>query len=300
MIERTVDHVLVATDLSTRSGRAVQRAALIAQAHRAHLTVVHIVDPSVDDLSVAEARQLVEGQTSELDPQPTIEVGMGAPFVEIIRRARAGDAALIVLGARGQHSLGEQLVGTTAERVVRNGDRPVLVVRRFPQGDQYQEVLIGIDRSDRSAEALGFARRTFPGARLTAATICVVVGERRLQLAGASEAEMDSLRRATTARERERTEVWLAEQSVRADSFALFPGRPSVGWRHLPSATTSISWSWDPTGSPGSDTSFSAASPSRCCAIPRATSWSCGVGAPPVSSSCREVSATLGEWPEHE
>jgi nucleotide-binding universal stress UspA family protein len=223
---QTIEHVFAATDLSTHAGSAMQRAALIARAHRARLTILHIVDPAVDDLTPDEARPLVEQQALEIDPRPAIEVGTGAPFVEIIRRARAGGAALIVLGARGEHSLTERLIGTTAERIIRNGDRPVLVVRRPSVEDHYNRVLVGIDRSDCSAEALEFTREAFPGAAITPAYICTVIGEHRLRLSGAPDADIDALRNTTTMMEREHTEAWLAEHDLHADSLTLLPGRP--------------------------------------------------------------------------
>jgi nucleotide-binding universal stress UspA family protein len=54
----------------------------------------------------------------------------GKPYEEIVRLAREIDADLIALSTRGHSGLKHLLLGSTAERVVRNAPCPVLVVRK--------------------------------------------------------------------------------------------------------------------------------------------------------------------------
>ena len=58
---------------------------------------------------------------------------------------------LVVLGFRGRHCFRDVFLGTTAERVVRKGDRSVLVVRNRPE-EAYRRVLVAVDFSPASAQ----------------------------------------------------------------------------------------------------------------------------------------------------
>jgi nucleotide-binding universal stress UspA family protein len=93
-------------------------------------------------------------------------VRVGPAFFEIIRHAREGSDDLIVLGAHGAHFVKKWVFGTTAERVVRKGDRPVLVVKK-PSRAPYRRLLAAIDFSDTAKRALSFALRAVPKARVT-------------------------------------------------------------------------------------------------------------------------------------
>ena len=58
-----------------------------------------------------------------------------------------------MLGAHRRDLLRDVFVGTTAERVMRHGDRPVLMVNRPPAGP-YRGVLAAADLDEGSAHAL--------------------------------------------------------------------------------------------------------------------------------------------------
>lgn len=120
----------------------------------------------------------------------------------------------------------ERMLGTTAERVVRYGDRPVLVVRTEPSAD-YQRILVGVDLSDACADALRFTRSTFPDAEITAANICVVVGEHRLLMAGASEDSINELRRTVTETARTTLDAWFDAHELAASARKVLPGWPT-------------------------------------------------------------------------
>jgi len=71
----------------------------------------------------------------------------GEAFVEIIRRSRSLGAELIVIGRHGRRPVRDMFIGTTAERVIRKGDVPVLVVNRKPRSP-YRRPLIATDLED--------------------------------------------------------------------------------------------------------------------------------------------------------
>ena len=61
-------------------------------------------------------------------------VRTGNPFVEIVRYAREENIDLIVLGTHGRTGLVHVLLGSVAERVVRQAGCPVLTVRPKTHG----------------------------------------------------------------------------------------------------------------------------------------------------------------------
>ncbi len=87
------------------------------------------------------------GETPDRNVAVTSEVLSGEAFVEIIRRSRSLGAELIVIGRHGRRPVRDMFIGTTAERVIRKGDVPVLVVNRKPRSP-YRRPLIATDLED--------------------------------------------------------------------------------------------------------------------------------------------------------
>jgi nucleotide-binding universal stress UspA family protein len=53
----------------------------------------------------------------------------GVPYEEILKFAEEKGVDLIVMGTQGRSGLDRVIFGSTAEKVVRNSDRPVLTVK---------------------------------------------------------------------------------------------------------------------------------------------------------------------------
>lgn len=164
--------ILVTSDLSVRSDRALGRAIQLAKDHGAALSVLHVVDddlpPSVVE-TLSEAARGVLSQTLEAagagDTQVEIRVG---PVVETITTtAEELDAELLVMGVHKARAFWDMVSGTTMERAVRALTRPVLLVAQ-PANGPYASVLCGLDLSPASAAAARTAARLAPKARLTA------------------------------------------------------------------------------------------------------------------------------------
>jgi nucleotide-binding universal stress UspA family protein len=164
---------LVATDLSARAEKAVARAVQLAKEHRATLTVLHVrageaghetrTQQIVRKIEEDLARK-VEALHPRTDGSTTIRALAGTPFVEIIRQGRKEAVDLILVGAHGAQFIKDLLFGTTAEKIVRKGDRPVLVVKRSTP-HSYRRVLVPVDFSENSRHALEFALRLAPQAQ---------------------------------------------------------------------------------------------------------------------------------------
>ena len=79
-----------------------------------------------------------------------------APRAALLRAA--GDAAMVVVGARGRGGFARLLLGSVSESVAGRADTTVVVVRG--ESDRRGEVLVGVDGSDSSRAALRWAAET--------------------------------------------------------------------------------------------------------------------------------------------
>jgi nucleotide-binding universal stress UspA family protein len=137
--------ILCAVDFSPDSVSAFRVAVDLARLHPASLHVLHVIEAEpvavlpiqgAGELMVrivaqanAAMEKLVASEPSPGASSLTCEVITGRGFVEIVDRAHAWGADLIVLGAKGTVSLERLVVGSTAERVTRSAACSVLVVR---------------------------------------------------------------------------------------------------------------------------------------------------------------------------
>lgn len=167
-----IRHIVVGSDLSERSDRALARALAIARQHGASLEVAAVIDEElpgeVAETVAGSARQTLRdriaahggGEGGGVETQ----VLRGQPHVALAERARGGD--LLVLGPHRHDFLEDLVNSTTLERIVRACDTPVLVVRDPVEGD-YGSVLASIDFSPASANALRTAARLCPDAEIS-------------------------------------------------------------------------------------------------------------------------------------
>src|SRR6185503_9079974 len=144
--------ILVAMDLTQRSEFAVARAALIAQRIEAELLLLHVVDAGKDVRTIrrrtTRAKIVLDWRAGDLEKtgcKVQVSVIIGKRQRAIARFAGEWGADLIVLGGY-RDRFSDALLGTTAERVMRHAQRPVLVVNAVPTG-HYADVLMATDLS---------------------------------------------------------------------------------------------------------------------------------------------------------
>lgn len=149
--------VLVPTDFSHDAKLALERALLLPLASDAKVVVLHVLPGEL----TGEVRQEAEASTqaelaklmASVPRRPGVdlvaEISSGAPFEQIIARARALDAGLIVMGRHGRRAIRDLFIGSTADRTIRYGDVPVLVVHIRSEGP-YRHPLIAIDLDETS------------------------------------------------------------------------------------------------------------------------------------------------------
>lgn len=163
--------LLVTTDLSARSDRAVERAVRLAGETGSSLTVLHVVDADLPqrlaNRQAEDARQSIAEHLGGLPNAGQVEVKteilLGKDNEEIIAFAEAKDVDLVIVGVHRNASQAPLFVGTTAERVIRHGPKPVLVVKDRVAAP-YRRVMIAVDFSIHSRRAIEFALRLLPDA----------------------------------------------------------------------------------------------------------------------------------------
>lgn len=166
--------LVLATDLSERSDRAFDRALRLAREHRALLTIVYVIDNAlpaeIGQRLHREAMDFINHQidASKIKGHADIQVRLvrGRVHQTIIEQAKDTHAHLIILGIHRADALIDTFRGTTVERVVRLGDRSILVVKKKPMR-AYRNIVVGTDLSQPSRYALELALRLFPHADVT-------------------------------------------------------------------------------------------------------------------------------------
>lgn len=169
---RPIARLLAATDFSPRADAALERAARLPLAPGAALHVVHVLPASlprkIRDRAEPEARGLLDrsaalaATTASRAGNPRLQIvpilARGQGYVEIIRQARTREVELIALGRHGRRPLRDLFLGSTAERVVRMGDFPVLVVNTRPSGP-YRRPIVALDLADTARRVVDLALR---------------------------------------------------------------------------------------------------------------------------------------------
>ncbi len=127
--------ILLATDGSENSAKAVDASLQLAKSMGASIDIVHVIQAAwgteVDTDSrtkgekiVAEIKQKAQSQGIHADDA----VIVGNPAEMIINYADRIKVDLIVLGTKGLSGIKKFMLGSVAENVVRHSKRPVMVV----------------------------------------------------------------------------------------------------------------------------------------------------------------------------
>jgi nucleotide-binding universal stress UspA family protein len=139
--------ILAAVDFSDTSRDALEAALELARHARGRVHLVHVVPdlfrmpwtleapgldiPALQRQSNEDAQQRLTGLATSL-PHPRTDVStavlVGSPATEIVRYAGEHAADVIVLGSHGHGVVKRYMLGSVAERVIRQADCSVLVV----------------------------------------------------------------------------------------------------------------------------------------------------------------------------
>ncbi|MFA0811971.1 universal stress protein [Microbulbifer epialgicus] len=135
--------ILVGLDLSEESSQVLEKAASLARAFEAEVSLVHAIEPltfayggdipmdlsEVQDQLQNQAKEQLQKAALALNiPAERQHVILGQPSSEIHRLAKELEADLIVIGSHGRHGLA-LLLGSTANGVLHGAKCDVLAVR---------------------------------------------------------------------------------------------------------------------------------------------------------------------------
>lgn len=171
--------ILLATDLSCRCDRALDRAVALAEQWAAELVAVTVAETTGTDMLDERPRKWrrqadrtermrwrlardVGGKAANI--RTIVAEGETASAISAIAQREQCD--LIVTGFGQDATLGRIFLGGTVDRLARETRIPILVVRERTAGE-YARVLATTDASEESLEALRVASALFPAAALT-------------------------------------------------------------------------------------------------------------------------------------
>jgi nucleotide-binding universal stress UspA family protein len=138
-----IKKILYPTDFSSYSNQAYFHAIALAKTHGASLSVLFVYHPDSTITPGSQGneqgdRRYWQEQLEQIRPvDPQIPVShvllQGDPAAEIVRYGRDVGADLIVMGTHGRTGLERLLMGSVAEKVLRDAACSVLVVK-LPRG----------------------------------------------------------------------------------------------------------------------------------------------------------------------
>jgi len=156
--------ILYATDMSETAKHAMRHACVLGQITNGIVNVLHVIPDMLEELSlgtstdlkdlasesardelnqkgIITAKNAVKSRISEMHEQVEGETGncpvnmddviikVGNPVQNIISTAKEGQYDLIVMGTHGHGKIGQAIIGSVADEVIRTCEKPVLVVR---------------------------------------------------------------------------------------------------------------------------------------------------------------------------
>ncbi len=167
-------NIIVPIDFSEQSEYALQTAASLAKKHGSRILAVHMLElsdaviSSTDQMHAQQAVFLLKAAEKRFGSflnKPYL-AGVGITpivkpykvFSELNAIAKEHHADLIVMGSHGTDGLREIFFGSNAEKVVRNAEIPVLVIKEAQPNFKVELILFACDFTDESLPAFQKAR----------------------------------------------------------------------------------------------------------------------------------------------
>jgi len=166
--------IVAPLDLTPNSDRVLGRLPLLPLADGARLTLLHVVPDGLTEKEqraaekdahkalAAEVRHLRDQLSKKIRVESMVQTGNVAE--EIAACALALQAELIVVGRGGGRALRDMFLGSTAERVTRQAQLPVLVVRLPPRAP-YNRPALALDLDETADAVVRFMLRVLPSPR---------------------------------------------------------------------------------------------------------------------------------------
>jgi len=162
-MKELIKNILWATDFSAEGQEALAYAGTFAQAFGAEITALNVTPdfslalyneyPAVIQemiLRTDEIKQEAQARLEDAGKKKGINfkkvvVAQGAPAKKILEAAEAEKCDLIVMGKTGESQLGNPLVGSVANHVLRHSHVPVLVTKKGKPKPEIKKILVPTD-----------------------------------------------------------------------------------------------------------------------------------------------------------
>ena len=151
-----INRILVATDASAASNRALEMAAQMSAQHDAEMLIVHVIRDmqipyEIDEIPELESHQFESFNNAREEIMRKIAesvlrdakekaekagagkvetvIGTGDPATSILSLARRRKMDMIVIGTRGLSKLKGTILGSVSRKVINNAETSCLIVR---------------------------------------------------------------------------------------------------------------------------------------------------------------------------
>lgn len=159
--------IMVATDLSFRSDRPFERAALLSQQLGTRMIVLHVLDPQ-DEISGEDRSRvaaLIESEFGAAAAAAELLLESGSVPRTVGAVAEERHCSLVITGVARMNSPGDYMLGNSVDHIIRRSSVPVLVVKRRPR-KPYARLLVATDFSDSSRHSVVVAAELLPEAKI--------------------------------------------------------------------------------------------------------------------------------------
>lgn len=159
---RLLQDILVATDFSKSSDRAIQAAVLLAKSFKSRIALVYVAsEENVSEETKTLIEQSIHNKLTELKEQISKEgvsvsdilIENGVAFEKIIQVAQARNVNVIVAGSGSKDNNDNFKLGTTVEKLMRKNQIPLWVVKN-EDVQPISKITCPVDFSDASRRAL--------------------------------------------------------------------------------------------------------------------------------------------------
>jgi nucleotide-binding universal stress UspA family protein len=170
--------IIVPTDFSRQANHALDFACEIANKTGAKIVLMHVIEYSkkqttflgssalntmgsvstgieMDDIYFIELYKKRRGQLEEIITNPLYanidiidKIMLGTPYHAIDEEIAESDADLIIMGTTGVNDWAESLIGSTAEKVVRQASCPVITLRKKVKLNEIGKIVFASDFKD--------------------------------------------------------------------------------------------------------------------------------------------------------
>lgn len=166
--------ILVPTDFSENAINATKAAADIARKTNAEIILLHIIElpqeamdaikPGYEIPEIIFFKQFAEQKLTEASLSADLQgltvsqvLRLGRTLNHVTEIAESNDVDIIIMGSHGASGYKEMFIGSNAEKVVRNSEIPVLVIKNNASELKYEKVIFATDFLVENKDALAKA-----------------------------------------------------------------------------------------------------------------------------------------------